>query len=60
MATSLFQAAPDRVLFQALSFDAEPVWGWLQFMISQINFFALRAANWGLPTIKGDYGGAAD
>lgn len=52
------KAAPDRVLLEALRLDGESVWGWLQFIIREINFIVVLAANWGLPTIQGDYGGA--
>jgi hypothetical protein len=50
------RAAPDRVLFEAMGLDGG-TWGWLQFMIREINFYSLLAANWGLPAICGDYGG---
>jgi hypothetical protein len=52
------EAAPDRVLFEAMNLDGAGVWGWLQFMIREINFYSLLAANWGLPAVCGDYGGA--
>lgn len=42
--------APDSVLFEALRLDGS-MWGWLQFMVRELGWHSMIAANWGLPVL---------
>lgn len=44
--------APDGVLFEAMGLDGKPNgWGWLQFIIRDMGWHSMLAANWGHSTL---------
>ena len=51
------EGASDDTLLEALGLPKVENWGWLLFMVRDLNWFLLIAANWGLPGMKGEYGG---
>jgi hypothetical protein len=51
------QSASDDVLLESLRLSNVQHWGWLQFMVRELNWYMLLAANWGLPGLRGEYGG---
>ena len=44
--------APDSVLFEAMGLDPSQEWGWLQFMVRDLGWHSMIAANWGHPVLK--------
>jgi hypothetical protein len=49
------QAAPDDVLLEALRLPRVENWGWLSYIIRDLSFYSLLAANWGHPAVTTDY-----
>ncbi|HYE14314.1 MAG TPA: hypothetical protein VD968_07740 [Pyrinomonadaceae bacterium] len=46
------QNAPDSVLFQMMGLNPSQEWGWLQFMVRELGWHSMIAANWGLPVLQ--------
>ncbi|HEX8178184.1 MAG TPA: hypothetical protein VF525_01435 [Pyrinomonadaceae bacterium] len=56
---SQIQSASDDVLLEAVSLPTVQRWGWLHFMVRDLNWFTLIAYNWNLSHLAFEYGSAA-
>jgi hypothetical protein len=48
-------AASDDVLLEALGLPNVENWGWLKFMVRELNWVMVLVENWGLPGLCGEY-----
>jgi hypothetical protein len=53
------RSASDDVLLEALRLGNVESWGWLRFIVRDLNWVELLAGNWGLPCLATEYSGAA-